>query len=55
MMEHRVISASMLSREKMIAKLTELVNEAIREGWEPVGGVAYIGDAVGQAMVKRRS
>ena len=35
-------------------KLEKAVNEAIAQGWEPLGGPTIFGQQVMQAMIKRR-
>jgi hypothetical protein len=59
-MQYRIIVASSsgfsitFSRKSMLERLTKEVNEAIAQGWEPLGGVSIYGVQLMQAMVKRR-
>jgi hypothetical protein len=54
-MEYRVISASFsFSANKALEQLVREVNEAIRLGWEPMGGVMVMQGWLLQAMIKRR-
>lgn len=55
-MEYKVVTAqNLLSSTKSLAKLTAAVNEALRMGWEPVGGIALSEHGlVAQALIKRR-
>jgi hypothetical protein len=56
-MQYRIINVSaMWSLKKALEKLTAEVNDAMAQGWEPLGGVcvtAHDGELL-QAMVKRR-
>jgi hypothetical protein len=53
--EYRVISVeSILSTQRALTKLIKEVNEAIAQGWEPIGGIAMHSSHVMQAMMKRR-
>jgi len=54
-MQYKVILASpAFSFKRTLEKFTQEVNDAIAEGWEPLGGVAYSGPPLAQAMIKRR-
>ena len=54
-MQYKVILASQaFSLKRTLDKFTQEVNDAIAEGWEPLGGVAYNGPTLAQAMIKRR-
>lgn len=53
-MQYRIISVSAVFSEKSaIEKLVGLVNEAIAQGWEPIGGVCQGGTSLHQAVIKR--
>ncbi len=53
--EYRVVSVeNILSIKRALTKLTDEVNEAIKLGWEPMGGIAIHDFRVMQALVKRR-
>lgn len=54
-MQYRIIFASSVwSVSSGLEKLSRLVNEAIADGWEPVGGVCIHATSFAQAMIKRR-
>ena len=54
-MQYQIISVTaVFSGTKALEKFTKEVNEAMAMGWEPVGGVAFSGNAFFQAMIKRR-
>jgi hypothetical protein len=54
-MQYKVIFAShAFSFKRTLEKFTQEVNAAIAEGWEPLGGIAYNGPTLAQAMIKRR-
>jgi hypothetical protein len=55
-MEYKIVTAqNLLSTTKAVEKLTLAVNEALRMGWEPVGGIALTEHGtVAQALIKRR-
>jgi hypothetical protein len=54
-MQYKIIKVAMVfSREKAFEKLTAEVNAAISLGWEPLGGLAFYGQILCQAMIKRR-
>jgi hypothetical protein len=54
-MQYKVITTcGAFSSKRALEKLTQEVNAAIAEGWEPLGGVAYNGPTLAQAMIKRR-
>ena len=55
-MEYKVLYAqNFLSISKAIEKLVVAVNEAIVQGWEPVGGITVTDNGgMAQAMIKRR-
>jgi hypothetical protein len=54
-MQYKVILASRaFSFKRTLEKFTQEVNDAIAEGWEPLGGIAYSGPTLAQAMIKRR-
>lgn len=40
--------------KRALERLTKEVNEAIAQGWEPLGGVSVYGTQFMQAMIKRR-
>jgi hypothetical protein len=54
-MQYKVIFASRgFSFKRTLEKFTQDVNNAIAEGWEPLGGIALNGPTLAQAMIKRR-
>jgi len=54
-MQYKVVAISCcFSRTRTLEKFTQEVNAAIAEGWEPLGGIAYSGPTLAQAMIKRR-
>jgi hypothetical protein len=54
-MQYRVITTyGAFSSKRALEKFTQEVNAAIAEGWEPLGGIAYNGPTLAQAMIKRR-
>ena len=54
-MQYKVISTSCcFSMSRALAKFTKEVNDAIAEGWEPVGGVTFAQTSMLQALIKRR-
>ncbi|MBM3854759.1 MAG: DUF1737 domain-containing protein [Verrucomicrobia bacterium] len=55
-MEYKLLSVSVLfSFSRAARKLTAAVNEAMAEGWEPLGGPAFLAKfEMVQAMIKRR-
>jgi hypothetical protein len=54
-MQYNVIFASRaFSFKRTLEKFTQAVNDAIAEGWEPLGGIAFSGPSLAQAMIKRR-
>ena len=54
-MQYKVILvSSAFSFKRALEQFTREVNDAIAEGWEPLGGVAYNGPSLVQAMIKRR-
>lgn len=54
-MQYRIVSVtSIWSVANGLEKLARLVNEAIADGWEPVGGVCIHAPNLAQAMIKRR-
>ncbi len=54
-MEYKVVAGNGWTPDSAIKELEKKVNEMIKEGWEPTGGVLVIAfnDFVYQAMVKR--
>jgi hypothetical protein len=54
-MQYRVITVcQVFSPRKALDKLTKEVNDAINQGWEPLGGVTLAGTTYLQALLKRR-
>jgi hypothetical protein len=55
-MEYKVLySQNIFSTTKAIEKLVAAVNEAIAQGWEPVGGITVTDQGgMAQAVIKRR-
>ena len=54
-MQYRIIRvAACFSQQKAIDQLAKEVNEAIHQGWAPLGGLAVQGTAYLQAMIKTR-
>ncbi|HKP03667.1 MAG TPA: hypothetical protein VJU77_09945 [Chthoniobacterales bacterium] len=56
--EYKILSSSGIGERRRIENLVILVNQAIAEGWEPIGGVAAHADEGAhpyfwQAIVKR--
>ena len=52
---YQIISVSFgFSPKKALAELTRQVNEAMRQGWSPLGGVAVTGTLILQTMGKNR-
>jgi len=55
LMEYKLITEGFaFSQKKAQAKLVERVNDAIRKGWEPLGGVSVTSNSFVQSVVKRR-
>ncbi len=54
-MEYKIISSSAWSVEAAVRILEKKVNDLIKEGWEPVGGVMIVAfnDHVYQTLIKR--
>jgi len=54
-MEYKIISSSAWSVEAAVKVLEKKVNDLIKEGWEPVGGVMIVAfnDHVYQSLIKR--
>jgi len=54
-MEYKIISCSAWSVEAAVRVLERKVNDLIKEGWEPLGGVMIVSfnDHVYQSMIKR--
>ena len=40
--------------KRALERLTQEVNEAIAQGWEPQGGITIYGTQILQVMIKRR-
>jgi hypothetical protein len=54
-MQYKVIViGSAFSTKRALEKLAKEVNDAIAEGWEPLGGVTFAQTSMLQAMIKRR-
>ncbi len=54
-MQYRIISVCQCwSRKGALERLAREVNEAIKQGWEPLGGVACNNMTYLQAMTKSR-
>ncbi|MBK1878684.1 DUF1737 domain-containing protein [Pelagicoccus mobilis] len=54
-MEYKLISEGFaFSQKKAKTRLVDRVNDAIRKGWEPLGGVAVTSNSFVQTVVKRR-
>ena len=56
-MEYKIISSSAWSVEAAVKVLEKKVNDLIKEGWEPVGGVMIVAfnDHVYQSLIKREA
>jgi hypothetical protein len=54
-MEYKIISSSAWSVDAAVNILEKKVNDLIKEGWEPVGGVMIVAfnDHVYQSLIKR--
>jgi len=54
-MEYKIVSGKGWMPDIAIKELEKVVNEMIKEGWEPIGGVVVISfnENVYQAMLKR--
>ena len=54
-MEYKIVSCNAWSTETAVKILEKKVNDFIKEGWEPIGGVMIIAlnDHVYQALIKR--
>ncbi|HNY51033.1 MAG TPA: hypothetical protein PLV50_11420 [Smithella sp.] len=54
-MEYKVISSSAWTTETAIKVLEKKVNDFIKEGWEPIGGLVLnaVNGYVYQALIKR--
>jgi hypothetical protein len=53
--QYRIITVcSCWSPTKALERLAREVNDAIKQGWEPQGGVAVAGTRFVQAMIKPR-
>ena len=54
-MEYKVISSSAWTTETAIKVLEKKVNDLIKEGWEPIGGLILnaVNGYVYQALIKR--
>jgi Domain of unknown function (DUF1737) len=54
-MEYKIISSTAWSVNAAVNVLEKKVNELIKEGWEPVGGVMIVAfnDHVYQTLIKR--
>lgn len=54
-MEYKIVFAKGWMPDIAIKELEKVVNEMIKEGWEPIGGVVVISfnENVYQAMIKR--
>jgi len=55
-MEYKIISVqTTFSDNRAMAKLTQEVNAALAQGWEPLGGLALTDRGpLAQAMIRRR-
>jgi len=56
-MEYKIISSSAWSVEAAVKVLEKKINDLIKEGWEPIGGVMIVAfnDHVYQALIKRET
>jgi hypothetical protein len=54
-MEYKVVSSRGWTPDSAVKELEKKVNDLIKEGWEPVGGVVVtaFNDNVYQALIKR--
>jgi hypothetical protein len=54
-MEYKIISSSAWSVDAAVNILERKVNDLIKEGWEPIGGVMIVAfnDLVYQSIIKR--
>ncbi len=54
-MEYKVISSSAWTTDTAVKILEKKVNDLIKEGWEPLGGVMIVAfnDSVYQTLIKR--
>jgi hypothetical protein len=55
LMEYKIISSGAWSVEAAVKILEKKVNDLIKEGWEPLGGVMIVAfnDHVYQSLIKR--
>ena len=54
-MDYKIVQATILFNDvvKAMAKLEKQVNELIKDGWKPLGGISsVIGGTLIQAMIK---
>ena len=55
-MDYKIVQATILFNDvvKAMAKLEKQVNELIKDGWKPLGGISFvIGGTLIQAMIKK--
>jgi len=55
MMEYKIVSSSAWTTDTAVKILEKKVNDLLKEGWEPIGGVMVVAfnDSVYQTLVKR--
>ena len=56
-MEYKVISGNGWTTDSAVKELEKKVNDLIKEGWEPIGGVMIVSfnDHVYQSLIKRET
>ena len=54
-MEYKIVSSSAWTTDTAVKILEKKVNDLLKEGWEPIGGVMVVAfnDSVYQTLVKR--
>tara|TARA_B110000305_G_scaffold236684_1_gene298521 strand:- start:2027 stop:2203 length:177 start_codon:yes stop_codon:yes gene_type:complete len=53
--DYQVVSATIgFSMKRAVTQLTLDVNEALKRGWKPIGGISVVSTQLMQAMVRSR-